>query len=202
MDERESNGSRLEIVIATLLGLAAVLVAVTGYQAALRDGDSIKSFNEGIRSTNDANAFFNEAVQVVNRDQGLFLEFAKASQEDSEELAQYLLTNIMDENLQVATNEWLEDESNEILTPLEAPSYELPQQAEAERLTDETDRQFAEAVRLDNEGDDYGLVGVIVASSLFFLGIAGVMRSRTIKLAGTALGAVTLVVSFGLWLTV
>ena len=202
MDDRERSDSRLDGIIATLLGLAAVLVAVTGYQGALRDGDSIKSFNEGIRSINDANGFYNEATSVYNRDSSLFLEFAKASQEDNAELAEYVKTTLMDETLATATDEWIEDESGEVLTPLDAPSYSVPQQDEADRLTAETDRQFAEAVRLDNEGDDYGLVGVIVASSLFFLGIAGVMSSRRIKLAGTTLGAITLAVSFGLWLTV
>lgn len=202
MEERTPLHARLEIAIATLLGFAAILVAVTGHQAALRDGDSIKAFNEGIRSTNDANAFFNEAVQVANRDQGLFLEFAKASQEDNEDLTTYVLETLMDENLRAATNQWLADDANEIATPLEAPKYEVPQQAEAVRLTEQTERQFAEAQRLDNEGDDYGLVGVIVASSLFFLGIAGVMSAIRIKIAGTALGAVTLVVAFGMWLAV
>lgn len=202
MDDRERANSRLETLIATLLGLAAVLVAVTGYQAALRDGDSIKAFNEGIRSINDANGYFNEATSVYNRDSSLFLEFAKASQEENEDLAAYVKETLMDETLSVATDEWLEDESGEVLTPLDAPSYEIPQQAEAERLTEATDRQFAKAVALDNEGDDYGLVGVIVASSLFFLGIAGVMSSTRIKYAGTGLGIVTLVVSFVMWLMV
>jgi hypothetical protein len=78
----------------------------------------------------------------------------------------------------------------------------VPQQAEAVRLTELTEKQFTEAQRLDNEGDDYGLVGVIVASSLFFLGIAGVMSAIRIKLAGTALGFITLVVAFGMWLSV
>jgi hypothetical protein len=202
MNETPRLHERLETLIAILLGLAAVLVAVAGYQATLRDGDSIKSFNAGIRSINDANGFYNEAVQVANRDTALFLEYAKASQEENEDLATYVHDKLMDENLQGATAEWLADDTDEIASPLVAASYAVPQQDEADKLTKLTDQQFAEAHRLDDQGDKFSLVGVIVASSLFFLGIAGVMSSPRIKFAGTGLGSVTLAVAFAMWLTV
>lgn len=196
------RSDRFEAVIATLLGLAAILVAVASYQGSLRDGDSIKSFNEGIRSINDANGFFTEATQTVSRDQTLFLEYAKAAQSENGDLAEYLKAAIMDDNLRGAVKEWEDDKTDEIATPLDAPSYEVPQQAEAERLVKKTDSEFAQARDLDGEGDEYNLVGVIVASSLFFLGIAGVVRSPRTRLIGTVLGAATLVVSTGIWLTI
>lgn len=202
MSDSPQARARLETVIATLLGLAAVLVAVTSYQGSLRDGDSIKSFNEGIRAVNDANGFFNEAVQTASRDQALFLEYAKAIQGDDADLAEYLKTAIMDETLQGAVKEWEDDESNEIPTPLEAPSYGVAAQAEGEKLAKVTDAKFAEARTLDEEGDDFNLVGVIVASSLFFLGIAGVADAWRTKLATAGLGLVTFVASFGLWLAI
>lgn len=201
--DNERNRGRMEVIIATLLGLAAVLTAVAGYQSALRGGDSIQSFNDGIRSTNDANAFYSEATQTVSRDQALFLEYAKAAQDPkTAELSQYLKATLMDENLSKATDEWQDDETDKIATPLDAPSYAVPQQDEAERLSKLTDRQFNEARALDDEGDQYDLVGVIVASSLFFLGIAGVMSSFRIKLVGTALGTGTLVAATAIWLSI
>uniref|UniRef100_UPI003569A20D hypothetical protein n=1 Tax=Paraconexibacter sp. TaxID=2949640 RepID=UPI003569A20D len=176
--ENDTHRDRFEAIIATLLGLAAILVAVASYQGSLRDGDSIKSFNEGIRSINDANGFFTEATQTAGRDQALFLEYAKAAQSDNADLASYLKEAIMDDNLRGAVDAWENDKTDEIATPLDAPEYEVPQQNEAERLVKVTDRQFATARSLDEEGDKFNLVGVIVASSLFFLGIAGVVRSR------------------------
>jgi len=193
---------RLEILIASLLGLAAILVAVAGYQASLRDGDSVKSFNEGIRATNDANGFYNEASQTFGRDQSLFLEYAKAAQDPKQaDLGTYLHDAIMDDNLRGAVDEWQADDSG-IATPLDAKSYAVPEQDEAERLSKVTDHKFAEARALDDEGDKYSLVGVIVASSLFFLGIAGVMSSIRTKIVGTAAGAISLAVAFGIWLTI
>lgn len=194
--------SRFDPYIAVLLGLSAILVAVSGYQATLNDGDSIKAFNEANLSTSNANGFYNEAVQVNSRDQALFVQFAAATQQDDDSLATYVYEKLMDENLRVATDEWSEDETDEIASALEAPSYEVPQQAEAERLEKLAGKQFAEAKSFDKKGDDYSLVGVIVATSLFFLGIAGVMQSPRIKLAGLALGTATLVGAFGMWLTI
>ncbi len=202
LKDTPTTRARFEGLIATLLGLAAILVAVASYQGSLRDGDSLKSFNEGIRSINDANGFFTEAVQTSSRDQALFLEYAKAAQSDNSDLAEYLKGAIMDDNLRGAVDEWENDETDEILTPLDAPSYAVPAQEEGERLTALTNRQFAEAKALDGEGDDYNLVGVIAASSLFFLGIAGVANSLRTKLVGTGLGLVTLLVSTALYITV
>ncbi len=200
--DNDTHRQRFEAIIATLLGLAAILVAVASYQGSLRDGDSIKSFNEGIRSVNDANGFFTDATQATARDQALFLEYAKAAQSDNADLGAYLKEAIMDDNLRGAVEEWENDKSDEIATPLDAPSYAVPQQDEAERLVKQTDRQFATARALDEEGDTFNLVGVIVASSLFFLGIAGVVRSRRTRLIGTVLGATTLLVASGIWLTI
>lgn len=195
----KSTTDRFEAVIATLLGLAAILVAVSSYQASLRDGDSIKSFNEGIRAVSDSNGWFNEATQTSSRDETLFVEYAKATQEGNTDLATYIETSLMDDNLRKAVKEWQDTDAD---SPLETESYQLEAQAEGERLTKVTDQKFTEAKELDGKGDQLNLVGVIVASSLFFLGIAGVASSRRIKLFGTALGAVTLIVSTGLWLSI
>ena len=86
MDKNDTHRQRFEAIIATLLGLAAILVATASYQSSLRDGESIKSFNEGIRSINDANGYFTDATQATARDQALFLEYAKAAQSDNADL--------------------------------------------------------------------------------------------------------------------
>ena len=201
--DTESKGfnDRLEIAIAILLGLAAVLTAVVGFQGSLRDGDSIKSFNEGIRASNDANGFYNDASQTFGRDQQTFLEYAKAVQSGDDDLTTYLHDGIMDDNLRAAVDDWAKPE-NDIASPLDSDLYKTPDADQGEKLAKETDQKFAEARALDDEGDKFNLVGVITASSLFFLGIAGVMSARRTKLAGVSLGAITLVVSIVMWLTV
>jgi hypothetical protein len=201
-DSTSKKRDRLEAMIAILLGIAAVFVAVAGYQSALRNGDSIDSFNQGIRSINDANTFFNQAVQKQTTDQALFLEYAKATQDGNDTLRTYLRRNIMDPNLRAGLREWENDATDKVLSPLTADAYQIPEQAEGERLEKLTNRQFETARALDNKGDRFDLVGVIVASSLFFLGIAGVMRNMRTKIVGVSLGAATLIAGFAMWLTI
>ena len=192
MNERST--SRLETVLAVLLGLAAIITAFAAYNASLKDGDTIKAYNQGIRSINDANAFYSEAVAQVTRDEGVFLEYAKLSQEEgTTEIAKYIYEALMDENLQGAVDEW--QESDDLATPIDAESYVVPAQAEAEKLEGQTEARFAEAQSLDDSGDRYELAGVIGAVSLFFLGIAGVFRSARMKVTAAAIGAVVLLVA-------
>jgi hypothetical protein len=108
----------------------------------------------------------------------------------------------MDSNLRAGLREWENDATDKVLSPLTADAYQIPEQAEGERLEKVTNRQFETARALDNKGDRFDLVGVIVASSLFFLGIAGVMRNMRTKIVGVSLGAATLIAGFAMWLTI
>lgn len=191
-DMSESSTSRLETLLAVLLGLAAIITAFAAYNASLKDGDTIKAYNQGIRSITDANGYYNEAIQQVNRDEGVFIQFATAAFEDNLDLRDYLREGLMDDNLRGAVKEW---EDTDLISPIEAEAYEVPAQAEAEKLEKQTNAKFAEAQVLDDSGDRYELAGVIGAVSLFFLGIGGVFRSARMKVTATAIGAAVLVVS-------
>ena len=57
----------------------------------------------------------------------------------------------MDDNLRGAVDEWENDKTDEIATPLDAPSYAVPQQDEAERLV----KLDGPAVR-DRAGEEQG----------------------------------------------
>lgn len=198
-DMGERNTGRLETLLAVLLGAAAIITAFAAYNASLKDGDTIKAYNQGIRSITDANGFYNQALQQVNRDEGVFIQFATAAFEDNLDLRDYLREGLMDENLRGAVKEW--EDSDDLASPIDAEAYQVPAQAEAETLEKRTNERFAEAQTLDDSGDRYELAGVIGAVSLFFLGIAGVFRSTRMKLTATTIGAVVLVVSAGMTLS-
>jgi hypothetical protein len=69
--------------------------------------------------------------------------------------------------------------------PIDSEYYELPAAAEAERLEAQADDKFAEANANDEKGDNYSLVTVLLATSLFLYGVAAVSHARNVKL-GTA----------------
>lgn len=184
------EGDRFDVVLAVLLGLAAVATAFAAYKAELRDGDSIKAFNEGIRATDKASQQTTEGNQQFAQDQAQFLEYAKAAQQDDTELVAYLRTSLMSEEL-VAGIEWWENDKGDANTPFvdENPKYAIAAYGEAERLDKQAGQRFEEAVDKDDEGDRYTLITVILATALFLYGIASVARVTTVKLGTAAAGA-------------
>ncbi len=69
-----------------------------------------------------------------------------------------------------------------------ALSYEA-----AEALEAESKQLFADGTQKDDTGDEYTLATVILATSLFLLGIAGVFRVFYVRVALMLLGTVLLV---------
>jgi hypothetical protein len=191
--EQQRRVDRLELWLAALLGVAAIATAFAAYQGALKSGDSIKEFNHGIRSINDANTFFTQSNQLVARDQQLFLEYAKAKYEEKDDLARYIRVTLMEPNLRAGLREWERSGDDGPLTPLDAKAYKVEDADEGTRLEKQTNRQFDEAARLDDRGDRYDLITVILAVALFFFGIAGVLRVFRTKLVLAAMGSVVLI---------
>ena len=58
--EEHVAGFRLELVIAILLGLAAIVGALATYLGHVSEGHSIKKFNQAVQSVNDANLFYTQ----------------------------------------------------------------------------------------------------------------------------------------------
>jgi hypothetical protein len=79
--------------------------------------------------------------------------------------------------------------------PIDSKYYVVPQAAEAMGLDLRADRQFATANRADKEGDDYSLVTIFLATSLFLYGVAAVGRGRAVKLGMAGTGAVIFLVA-------
>jgi hypothetical protein len=191
VDEQKSG--RLEALQAVLLGIAAVLTAFAAYQASLKDGDTIKTYNQGILAITESNAFYNQYGQKVDNDESLFLEWAKADEQGDDELRDFIRTQLMEPNLRRALKAYNRP-GNPDATPTETKVYDDSDFKEAQRLERVTERRFERAQRIDAAGDRYELAGVIGAVSLFFLGIGGVFRAPRLKVAATAMGAGVLVV--------
>ncbi len=187
-DPNEQGTQRLEVAQAILLGIAAVLTAFAAYQASLKDGDTIKTYNQGILSITESNAFYAQYGQQVDHHESLFLEWAKADQQGDTELRDFIRDQLMVPNLRRALREYNRP-GNPDATPTETKVYDDSDIKEARRLERVTERRFRRAQRIDAVGDRYELAGVIGAVSLFFLGIGGVFRSPRLKVAATVMGA-------------
>lgn len=193
--DTRGHSNLFEIVIAILLGLAALATAWAAYRASLDDGDSIKSYNQSVSMTDQASQAYNEGTQALVQDQQVFLEYVKAIQADDEELAAYVRETLMSDDLVKGLEWWEEQPGDEHATPFvdENPSYTIAAYEEAAKLDEEAKRLFAKGKEFDDRGDRYTLVTVILAATLFLLGIASVTRVWVVKVGFMLIGTAFLI---------
>ncbi len=189
-----AEGRGFDVLIATLLGVAAVATAWAAYQAALADGRSSEQYNRSVALTDQASQSYNEGNQALVQDQAVFLEYVKAIQADDADLAAYVHDTLMSDDLVAAVDWWTKQPGDTYPTPFveENPAYDIAAFADASRLDDQATTAFRKAKAENQKGDRYTLVTVILAAALFLLGVAGVTRVRVVELGFLALGAVFL----------
>lgn len=193
---RREAGQGFELAVATLLGIAAVATAFAAYKSSLDGGASATAYNEGIALNSLAAQSNLEGNQEFTQDQAIFLEFVKATQTDDEDLAAYIQTQLMSDNLRSGV-EWWADTGDEYPTPFtdDNPKYEIQGWVEGAKYDELALRRFDDGERLGTRGDRYTLVTVILAAALFMLGVAAVARAWAVKLGFCVVGAAFLVAS-------
>lgn len=192
------RSNTLDVMIAIVLGVAAVLTAYAGYQAALSDGNTLAAFQEGTAQYGDANQAYIEGYQQESSDLGLFKDYALAKQRGDDKAASFIYDDLMDGTLPKATDQW-EASGGDIPSAFEAPAYKIKPYDRAKAAQAEGDKQFDEAAVKDKQGDKFTLATVILAVALFFGGLAGVTRSHLISVV-TVLVSAVLVISSGIYM--
>ena len=188
----------LDLILAIVLGLAAVTAAWVAFQSSAFGGEVTTRYNEGIRATDLASQAYTEGNQNLVEDQGIFLEYVKAAYAGDEDLAGYIRENLMSEDLALAI-EWWETDGADYDSPFveENPDYVLAAFETGAELDAEAEAHFAAAEAADAEGDQYDLLLVILAVVLFLLGMVGVVRGRGLRFGlfgvGVSLFALSLI---------
>ena len=178
--DADRRHGRAELFAAILLGIAGVLTAFCAYKAALADGDALQGYTESTQQLTDSNQFYSQALSRSTRDQQLFTQFALETQTANEELVAYMLT-LMDDNLRDAVLWWSDavQQDDTLLSPfVDHPDnpYANVDQAEATALEAQSNETYQEAADFDEEGDQYELAAVLFALTLFFAGIATLLK--------------------------
>ena len=187
------RGDRLEIGIAALLGVVAILTAVATYKAVVEDGDTLASYNEGIRLTDQSSQRDTAGTQEYSTDQATYLEYIKSDVGGENEIASYFRKTLFSPQLEEGVK-WVEDGPEEAISPFQEESpYTRPEWAEAEQLRTFANSKFKEAGLHDENGDKYVLATVILSIALFLLGIAGVNRQYRVQRVLTGIAVVVLV---------
>ena len=193
-EDRDPRSKRIEVVIAALLGVVAVLTAFATYKAVLEDGDTLANFNEGIALNVQAAERDSAGLQEYSTDQSTYLEFVKSEQEGDSETAGYFRETLFSEELEEGVK-WVEEGPKDAISPFQEDSpYGRPEFDEAEKLRNQTNAKFEQAKVHDEDGDKYVLATVVLSIALFLLGIAGVNRQYRVQLGLTVLGAIVSII--------
>jgi hypothetical protein len=199
--------SRLELAIAIGLGIAAVLTALFVVIIDNHDDKAQVAFNEGVAEITESTGGYVQAAQLKASDEALFADYATnayaATLGDrfSRDIASYLLTGLMREQLRTAVVAWSKQqqqlpEGQAPISPFveeDNPDYPQPELTAATDKAAAAQDSFAAAQDEQNAGDKYLISGVIVATALFLFGIAGVFKAHALRLRLTAMGYVVLV---------
>jgi hypothetical protein len=208
----DSFAERFELVIAVLLGLAAILGALAAYQTGSKDGDTLASFQEGNRVADRASRLDTEVAAKRAEDQIVttfaagavvnltFTAKGNVSDKVSRELGNNLINQLGSPELKAANEKCNTDPDCHNL--VDSKYYVVPGIAQAKALDAKADALFASAAKSGKEGDDYSLVTVFLATSLFLYGVAAVGRGRTVKLGMAGVGFVIFLVAAGLLVSV
>jgi hypothetical protein len=195
-EERGHGPFWLEVAIAVVLGMTAVTTAYAAYQAGKNERSTVASYNEGIRDSSLSTGVLLEAEQTAGKDESVFLEYAKAAQQNDLSLAAYLLNDLMSPELKKAVL-WWSRHSDKYQTPFVSadPYYKQTGFRLGNHLAGRSNQLFAQAKKTHKQANDYELVTVISAVALFLLGVAGVMRNLGLRLAFFLIGTVFFLVA-------
>jgi hypothetical protein len=197
-ERQQTRVDRTEILLAILLGVAAILTAWSTFQSAQLGSAMTAAYSEGIRLSDTASQAFNDASATDVADQALFLEFAKSAQAGDDDTAGYIHDSLMSAELAAAVDWWSEQpDSSGYDTPFteDNPNWSTALYDDAEAIDAEAQAQFDEAEQKDSLGGDFDILAIIIAIALFLFGIASLVRQQRIKVGLGAVGAVILVFS-------
>ena len=192
-DHRQRRGStlrrRLEVAATIALALATVLTAWSVFQSSKWSGVMSIRFSEAAKLRTDANFLSNRAGQITLTDAAFVAEWVAAIDRGDTDLAA-AYGQLFTPELQSA----LDAAGGEDLTAL-AEVYQVSGAAEAIELADRADAAAVAARDANQTSDNYVLTTVLLASVLFFAGIATKLTSTRVYVALVVLGWITLVVS-------
>lgn len=186
----------IEILEAILLAIVAVATALSGYQAALWDGESAKEYATSSRLRSESVEKHLESNQIVAYNADTLNAWLQAYVARDEEL-QTILERRFTPEYEVAFTAWIAEDP---LTDPEAPpgprfmpEYEDPVLAEATELGKEASHAFDLGVENRKTGERYVRVTVILAAVLFLIAIGQRFKIRGVRYAVNVVAGVLLV---------
>ena len=191
-----------ELLIVILLGVVSVTTAWVSFQAALYDGQTAKALSQSQSATAEAESLYLEGNQEYVQDSQTLARLTELQTQinagDPDESA--LAAEIYDALFFVAVSEHFgaaierADAENAAdsafyTSPLDDEEYQQVLFGAYAEKSDEAIALTAQADKLDARGDWLTLTSVLMAISLFLLGVAAVVRARRVQYSLIAMGS-------------
>lgn len=203
---------RLDLLLAFMMALAAVGTAWAGFQSAKWSGVQANSYAAAGAARSEASREATGAAQRRNADVISFTAWLNALNAeiiddpsrmphgsytpDPDHVSGFLFERFRPD-FRPAVDAWLATQPlinpDAPATPFDMPEYQLPSEAESERLVDEADALAATARASNQRSDNYVLTAVVFALVLLFAGLAGKARHPHTRTALITMAAVALV---------
>lgn len=186
-DEHQPSKRRIEtveILEALLLAIVAIATALSGFQAALFDGESAKEYATSSRLRSESVEKNLESIQVAAYDASTLNSWLQAEVAGDEELKAVLEKRFTPEFAE-AFEDWvaLDPTNNPDAPPGPRfmPGYEDPLAEEAAELDAEASHAFDLGVSTRLTGEKYVRVTVILAVVLFLIAIGQRFKVRGVR---------------------
>jgi hypothetical protein len=193
--EDEKRDRRIEMIAAVLLSIATVVTAWSAYQATRWSGVQAESYvtasarrTESVRASDRANG-----QTIVDVD--IYLDWLDAVRIGNDALADDLENRMRAEFLP-AFEAWRASAPDEEIpegTPFTRPEYVLAEAEKSAQLELEASAAFNDGQEANQISDNFVLAAVMLASVLFFAGLAGTFDSFRAQLLLLILAGVMLV---------
>jgi hypothetical protein len=197
-ERRPRKERRIEVLSITLLSIAGVATSWSSYQAARWGGVQATDYSRASALRLESTRASAAADQQRSIDLATFMSWIEAYVDDNERLTTFYEQRFRGE-FKPAFAAWLA--SKPVLNPDAAPTpfqlaeYRLAKQAEAEALTTEAEQVFTAGQKANERSDAYVLNAVLLASVLFFSGIA--QQFRVLRLQFVLLGIASVLLAVG-----
>lgn len=186
--------SNVELLTAILLGVVSVTTAYASFQASLYDGETAKQFSAGQNSQTEAESLYLEANQQYIRDVQLWdrmtelqIEIDNVPEQAAASQLKYdtLLFTSVSETLNKAIL-WSADQNvadpSTFTSPFASDDYQAALYGAFVEEDDKSVAAFEAGDAADKNGDALTLTTVLMAISLFLLGVAAVARQLRVQI--------------------
>jgi hypothetical protein len=194
-DTAAARDRRVEMVAAVVLSIATIVTAWSAYQATRWSGEQAASYVTASARRTESVRASSRADTLASIDIAIYLDWLDATQVGDTELAEDLEARMRDE-FRPAFDAWRATAPGEAIPsghPFNRPEYVLADREEAARLEAEASQFFTEGQEANQVSDNFVLAAVMLASVLFFAGLAGTFDSLRAQLFLLILAGVMLV---------